>query len=66
MEYFIFGFLLATIGVNLIDGISTLIVCVVELAKAKISIKIAEYNSKITELSINKEDNKNSIGFKTE
>ena len=61
---FILGFLLATIGSALIDAIGTMILCVAELVKAKISAKIAEYNSVITDLaSKNQEQNSHVIGF---
>ena len=62
---FILGFLLATVGSTLIEAICTFILCVAELVKAKISAKIAEYNSIIANYaSQNQEQNSHVIGFR--
>ena len=51
MGYFILGFLLATIGNTIVESLCVMISCVTELVKSKISVKIVEYNQRITEAS---------------
>lgn len=53
-------------GGLLFDGFSVLFSCVIELVKAKISIKIAECNSIITKLSTEESHTARLIGFEVE
>lgn len=64
IEFFILGFLFAVIGLPLADGIGTIINFVTELVKAKISVKISEYNSQIVDdVSSANEVHMPQIGF---
>lgn len=45
------GFLLASVGCLLLDAIGEIIGYVTELVKAKISVKIGEYNLEIAKVS---------------
>jgi hypothetical protein len=67
MNYFILGFFLATLGVTILESVCEILSFVVELVKAKISTKIAEYNSVISSLSDNRDsENTHVIGFRIE
>ena len=67
MFYFILGLIVATLGMTILESASDIITFVVELVKAKISTKIAEYNSIISALSDNKQtENNHVIGFRIE
>lgn len=67
MNYFILGFFLATLGVTILESVCEILSFVVELVKAKISTKIAEYNSVISSLSDNRDsENTHVIGFHIE
>lgn len=45
------GFLLASVGCLLLDAIGEIIAYVTELVKAKISVKIGEYNLQVAKVS---------------
>ena len=59
--YFILGIIFATVGLTLLDFITALIANLAELVKGWFSVKIAEYNSQITNLT--ETDNTHVIGF---
>jgi hypothetical protein len=61
MIEFIFGMLFATYALPLLDSITGLIATWIESLKGKSSIKIAEYNQKVTALS--DDSPKHAIGF---
>ena len=50
IKIFILGFLLGTIGTQIIEGINNILFMLVELAKAKISASIAKCNNEIDSL----------------
>lgn len=58
IKNFMKGFLLASVGCLILDSVGTLLSYVTELGKAKINVKIAEYNSEIAKVSkeLDKED----------
>ena len=65
MNYFILGFFLATLGVTILESVCEIMSFVVELVKAKIGTKIAEYNSVISSLSNNNNsETTHVIGFR--
>lgn len=49
MENFILGLIFATLGLNILDGVSALFISFVERIKAKNNAKISEYNMKAAE-----------------
>lgn len=59
------GFLLASVGCLLIDSFGSIIAYVTELAKAKINVKIVEYNSEVAKISKDLDDSPKPavIGF---
>lgn len=59
------GFLLASVGCLLLDAIGEIIGYVTELVKAKISVKIGEYNLEIAKVSKELDESPTElIGFK--
>ena len=59
------GFLLASVGCLLLDAIGEINGYVTELVKAKISVKIGEYNLEIAKVSKELDENRTElIGFK--
>lgn len=50
MEYFILGFLFATIGAQLLEGILALIIGVTELFTGKLNVKIMKCNLEVAKL----------------
>lgn len=50
IKLFVLGFLLGTLGIQIIEGISTIIIMLSELVKAKISTSIAKCNIEIDSL----------------
>ena len=60
--YFILGIIFATVGLTLLDFITALIANLAELVKGWFSVKIAEYNSQITNLT-ETDNNTHVIGF---
>ena len=59
------GFLLASVGCLLLDAIGEIIGYVTELVKAKISVRIGEYNLEIAKVSKELDENPTElIGFK--
>lgn len=66
MTGIVIGLLLGTIGLTLIESFNEIIACLVELFKAKISVKIMKCNSIIQELSNSQGEEKiHAIGFAT-
>lgn len=51
IKNFMKGFLLASVGCLLLDAIGEIITYVTELVKAKISVKIGEYNLDLAKVS---------------
>lgn len=65
MIYFILGMLFVNSIFPLLDGITSLCLTMIELAKAYLSTKIAACNATIKDIA-NKEDRKPTIGFSIE
>lgn len=51
MKYFLFGFLLATLGLSLLESLTNIITGVTELIISMINVKIVKYNQDIQKLS---------------
>ena len=60
--YFILGIIFATVGLTLLDFITALIANLADLVKAWFSVKIADYNSQITNLT-GTDNSTHVIGF---
>lgn len=60
--YFILGILLVQIGFPLLDGLTSLLLSMLEAAKGYFSLKVAEYNTRMRALC-EEEKPKNLIGF---
>ena len=59
--YFILGIIFATVGLTLLDFITALIANLAELVKGWFSVKIADYNNQI--LNLTKSDDIPVVGF---
>lgn len=64
MKKFILGICFGTIGIPLLSAIGDAIVYSSELLKAKMGIKITEYNVKINDLNVPQTETR-AIGFAT-
>lgn len=64
--YLLVGFLIGTVGLSVLMGLSELISTFMEFLKAKLSVKIVECNIRINELNNNtQETHTRVIGFAT-
>lgn len=64
IHYLILGFLLATIGMTVLNCIGEIISAITELIKALISVGIMSCNAKINKLTPQEEESKTrAIGF---
>lgn len=61
--YLILGFLLATIGMTVLNCVGELISAITELIKAVISVGIMSCNAKIAKLTPQEETKTRAIGF---
>lgn len=60
--YFILGILLIQVGFPLLDGLTSLLLSMLEAAKGYFSLQVAEYNARMKVL-YEEEKPKNIIGF---
>lgn len=66
MEYFILGFLFATIGAQLLEGIQALFIGVTELLTGKLNVKIMKCNLEVAKLQEEIQQNEypvHAVGF---
>lgn len=65
---FILGILLVSLFLPLIDGLATLLLTMLEVAKGYFTVKVTEYNLRLKKLSYDEEDDepKRLIGFMRE
>lgn len=65
MLYLLIGILIGSLGIPIILDLKELISVFVELLKARLSIKIVEYNAKIDRLNNSINKSVKAIGFTT-
>ena len=65
---FILGILFVSLFLPLIDGLATLLLTILEVAKGYFTVKVTEYNLRLKKLSYDEEDDepKRLIGFMRE
>lgn len=63
--YIIIGFLLATVGITVLNCVVDLISAITELAKAHIGLHIVKCNTEIEKLNSSQEGMSRAIGFAT-
>ena len=62
--YFILGMLVVQAGFPLLDGLTALLLTILESAKGYFSVKVAEYNAKMRQITYDNPKGKtNQIGF---
>ena len=63
MGYFILGMLMVQAIFPLIDGITAVLLSGLEVLKGYFGIKIAEYNNRIRQITLEDPEPRNPIGF---
>ena len=63
VEYLILGFLFATLGMSLLNGLCEIISALFELLKTFIGVQIVKHNQKIEKLMGEEESSTRAIGF---
>lgn len=65
MLLFILGIVFATVGINILNCLSDLIINLTEMAKSKVALYVAKKNAQITELVDQSDSTVRAIGFIT-
>lgn len=65
MLLFILGIVFATVGINILNCLSDLIINLTEVVKSKVALYVAKKNAQITELVDQSDSTVRAIGFIT-
>lgn len=67
MEYFILAILLIQVILPVLDGLTSLLLTIIETAKGYFGVKVAKYNNRIRDIQMGENiPTVNSIGFSYE